>query len=132
MERIKRIQLWLYLIVIITLIISGVYSSSLKNKEILKNKALTSGTITGYSFDKGRGHNGVYVYYEYIVNNKKIQDKFLWEYRSDSFVGLTFPVIYNQNDIESNRMLILPDDFANFNLDFPDSLKWVVKSCHPY
>jgi hypothetical protein len=42
-------------------------------------------------------------------------------------IGKKFPVIYDTTNPENNHMLIFPDDFNDWNLPFPDSLKWVLK-----
>jgi len=36
-----------------------------------------------------------------------------------------FPVIYNKNDKSLHRILIVPDDFKEFGIPYPDSLNWV-------
>lgn len=42
-------------------------------------------------------------------------------------IGKSFPVIYYAKDPEYNYMLILPEDFKEYNVVFPDSLSWVKK-----
>jgi hypothetical protein len=41
------------------------------------------------------------------------------------FVGKNFPGIYSPNT-NSLKVLITPEDFAQFDISFPDSLNWVL------
>ncbi|MNL81951.1 hypothetical protein D3C87_2092070 [compost metagenome] len=43
----------------------------------------------------------------------------------NEFENKNFPVIYTPDNADLNRMLILESDFNEFDLQYPDSLKWV-------
>ncbi len=45
---------------------------------------------------------------------------------SKVFEGKSFPVVYYPKFPHLNTMLVLPKDFEQFNIPFPDSLKWVL------
>lgn len=43
------------------------------------------------------------------------------------FVGRQFYVIYDSTDISNNKMLITPENFRMYDMQFPDSLNWVTE-----
>ena len=43
------------------------------------------------------------------------------------FMNSCFPIAINKENPEENAVLIFPSDFERYNLNFPDSLNWVLK-----
>jgi hypothetical protein len=98
-----------------------------KNKALLKkNGVLTNGRVTNvYSAVKG----GIHIDYEFYYKGKKIKGSEFYLIRSafmNKFEDRTFPVIYTPDNSTLKRMLILETDFNEFDLQYPDSLRWVL------
>jgi hypothetical protein len=113
------------------LFLYGMYESdNLKNR-----KKISTAIITGTSYSKGS-----LIKYTYSVDSIdyrrrfKIGHIFTLEGMSrtnfpDSQVEKyllykKFPVVYDSIEIFKSELLILKKDFENYNLAFPDSLKW--------
>jgi hypothetical protein len=45
--------------------------------------------------------------------------------KSASFHGKSFPIVYDRNNQSNAFILIKPEDFVEFELEFPESLNWV-------
>lgn len=113
------------------LLVTGIYSSSNRRKqERLENMEYSNAMITGFLND-GKGQAGSIVYnYEImgiayqesrgsmnIFSNKEI---------AKQFEGKYFPIVYDSLNPKNSTLLLIPSDFAAYNLIFPDSLKWVL------
>jgi hypothetical protein len=66
-----------------------------------------------YSFEYGS-----HIYDDHVSSSNYSKFKF-------SIVGKKFPVILRSDSPSVNQILILPDDFKTYNIEIPDSLKWV-------
>ncbi len=83
-----------------------------------------------------------------LKNNYKTADDFLYSFSFNSkgyfgskymssainyasFLNTEFPVIFDSLDPKRNEMLIFKEDFEEFGLVYPDSLKWTEKY-NPY
>ncbi len=69
------------------------------------------------------------VCYKFLANNQQ-HSSCEFEVVSNSklrlmLIGKKFPVIYNPEEPEESVILITKYDFEHYNLDYPDSLKWV-------
>ena len=98
-----------------------------KNRALLKeNGVLTNGRVTNvYPAAKG----GINIDYEFYNKGKKIKGSEFYIIRNEymnEFENKNFPVIYTPNNAGLNRMLILKSEFNEFDLQYPDSLKWVI------
>lgn len=98
--------------------------SSMKTK-ILAAPEIVTGIVIEVSYAYKTG---------YIVKYKfKLSDReFISETGGSRYAKIngiisnrTFPVIYNTKHPEFNEMLILPEDFVQYGLKFPDSLDWI-------
>lgn len=43
----------------------------------------------------------------------------------DRLIGVTLPLLYDTNNPKINHILLFKSDFESYNLNFPDSLKWI-------
>lgn len=71
-------------------------------------------------------HYGVWISYQYEVNGNVYKHSRKYFFPKDDeqyFVGMTFPLIYSADDPDVSRILILKENFEEFNLVQPDSLK---------
>ena len=103
------------------------YSYKIRDSNIKKNEAFTTGLITNY---RRSNKGGSTIDYEYTIGNKKFKDSKgygnIIDRYSNILIGKSFPVIYNSNKLNSNNILLTRDDFKQYNLTFPDSLSWVM------
>jgi hypothetical protein len=102
-------------------------------EQLMKNYTFTNGTVLRFSPDY-RGAGGG-ITYEFVVNGKTYENKSLYApiYSSKGyfFVGRSFPVAYDSTDVNNNTILILPMDFKEFHISFPDSLEWIREYIRP-
>ena len=104
------------------------------DKAIRRNSSITSGTI--YEFEKKAKLSAVIKYdfeYEgkkYYSSSSSSNTGLRWEdeYKIlfSQIKGKVFPVFFSRdNPARYNKILISPKDFEEFNINYPDSLKWV-------
>jgi len=68
------------------------------------------------------------LYYTYKIDgivykdhsSQKISGKYL-----EDFMNKCFPLVYSTKNPEKSILLITPDDFDRWGMQFPDSLIWV-------
>ncbi len=107
---------------------------SIFKKALIKNHKESVAKITEGSYG-GRGHSGtISLIFKFNVEGREIEGNAAFNsselYYSDVekfIVGKTFPVVYNPNSPHSNHLLIRKKDFEQFNVPFPDSMKWVLQ-----
>lgn len=92
------------------------------------NYEITYGVIKGYQ-DAGWRSVGGDFSFEFQVGDSLINDitaepNALSKYHV-LFIGRTFPVIYDPNNVKNNTMLITPQAFELYDIPYPDSLNWV-------
>lgn len=68
------------------------------------------------------------LYMKYKIGNKEIEECFGSPKPECNVVGSELLIVFDSLDIDNSRLLILPEDFKKFNLNFPDSLSW-TKDC---
>lgn len=95
---------------------------SLKN-----NKIIVSGTVTAATSNQKNTGGGVkYIFY---VNGKKYKGSTGYSNLPrdfcESLIGRYFPVIYSSKRIGNNRMLLTKEMFEMYEMNQPDSLKWI-------
>jgi hypothetical protein len=90
-----------------------------------KNGVLTNGRVTNVYAVKG----GIRIDYEFYHKGKKIKGSglyFIYSAYMYKFYSRNFPVIYTPDNTAVNRMLIVKSNFNDFDMQYPDSLKWVL------
>jgi hypothetical protein len=116
----------LVLIVLAVCVCLVVFDCSKKKAILKKNGVITSGRVTKvYPRVKG----GIHINYEFYYKGKKIKGSGLYFIRNkymNEFENRTFPVIYTPDNPTLKQMLIMKSDFNDFDLQYPDSLKWVL------
>lgn len=71
------------------------------------------------------------VSYKFSKGNQNFEDYYdlgRWTYRSEilkKLNGKTIPLLYCLDNDNYNRILLSPDDFSEYGLEYPDSLLWV-------
>jgi len=95
--------------------------------EILEEPVMSTGVIKSIVFKAKKGY---YIEYDFNINGGMLSSS---TYRSDIgsirniIVNKSFPVIYNKRHNDKNEILFLPEDFKEFKMPYPDSLKWITE-----
>jgi hypothetical protein len=107
-------------------IILILFIASCKNSEIKQNKGITIGQIIGSR--KDYRSNSYMLNYSYSVNNKKIfgeSGRTVSQANLNQFMSKYFPVAYSTINPEKSFLIVSPENFKNWGIQFPDSLYWV-------
>lgn len=113
--------LFFILVVLSFLIINKVRINNIKDTMVI-----TSGTI----FNSKLGSRGwIELHYEFFLHDQRFQslekigipNKYY-----KIFLNKKFPVVHSSENPKINEMLIFPEDFKKYNIEFPDSLNWVL------
>jgi hypothetical protein len=120
-------------IAIITTIVLLIYITGKKGGDnykanILNKPSLTTGIVTDVDL-KGRLGNFIEYHFTYNGNTVYSNGNARKEYASlkNFIIYKQFPVIFSSVSPSYNMMLILPEDFKDYNVPFPDSLNWVLQ-----
>jgi hypothetical protein len=108
--------------VFILVVLYSWYSASLHREKLKKEGIIGSGKILGDKFIKGSRIKYYFHEKEYLETTHFGSSKI------GKIVNRTFPVIYLKDDEKVNHILIFKKDFEDYNLKYPDSLKWVCDS----
>ena len=93
---------------------------------ILKDSIIVTGQVD--SFHPSGNKYSCTIQYSFLLGVhtfSKESSSYKYEPLNRHLVGKTFPVIVNIRNDKYNRILILPEDFKEFGIPFPDSLQWV-------
>lgn len=90
---------------------------------------VVEGTVLGFSLPKSPGVKLLYYFY---VDGKLYQNEQIVEdlstLRSRLLIDTHLPVVYEEGDINHNRILVFYEDFRKFAVPYPDSLSWIERS----
>lgn len=98
-------------------------------EDLKENKVVITGIIT--NVHKSQRNTGSGIDYKFFLNNKEFVGS--TGYMSlptqfcETLIGKSFPVIYSPNNIRNNVMLITNFRFKIYDMEQPDSLKWIEK-----
>jgi hypothetical protein len=111
---------WIFISIIILFI--GFWSFY-RTYELKSNHVLLTGRIIEIaSTNKSSPVFLCEIFYE---GNRKIISSTTSISKMNLFIGKYFPFIYS-NKINGGKILITPEDFNQYGILFPDSLKWVL------
>lgn len=123
MAETKNNKVILFIIVLLALLVGVII---FRKEYLLKDYSLTSGKIIHI---RQAYKGGLDIEYEYFVGNKKYKSGGYISspyYNKDKFFGKVFHVVYSITDNSISNILITPYMYEKHNIDYPDSLKWVV------
>ena len=113
------------------LLLIGMYVyGSIRSNDLFLNHSTAKGKIIECYF-KRRSAGNISLKYTFEVNGE-IHESFAYATNlskntcTEKFVGKTFTVLYEKEDVDNNAMLLSPETFQYFQIPFPDSLKWVL------
>jgi hypothetical protein len=152
-EQIKKFSI-VFLIVIVVVSAFVYFMENREEASLIKNKGFTTGVILSIDWSRDAKSTDIYPCYIYNLSVKGkttlarriIGDEYDIDRQFkqgdgimiDSFIGKTFPIMYDTTSrihppfAFTNVLLIFPDNFKQYNLPFPDSLKWVLKFNRKY
>ena len=84
---------------------------------------ITVGKVIGYEHS-GRVSWGIK--YEFKVKEKTTINYYEYKHTKLPF-GTKVPVLYSCSDPDFSQLLLLPEDFKEYDLPYPDSLMWLEK-----
>ena len=107
-----------------------IFFSKLGEKELRKNILKDSTIVVGKVLDytPPRFEASCVVTYSFMLGihcHTEDESNGLYEPLHRYLVGKTFPIIVNARNYKYNKILIVPKDFEEFGIPFPDSLQWV-------
>lgn len=101
-----------------------VFNFNNEKKRLIKNHPLiVTSTIKKI---ESAGYRGSYsrLHVEFLWKGKVIKTDFSSPNTECAVIGRELLLIVDSTNIENSRLLIKPEDFSEFNLEFPDSLSW--------
>jgi hypothetical protein len=127
----NKVKTRIFYLCVVLLIGLFIYFARHSRSTLERNHIMTTGTIDEVRI-AGR-ERFVDVMYHYFVNGKQRNDNFSFNQSTMSFenfsllTGRRLPVAYNSNFFYTTSfILIFPDDYKDFNVQFPDSLNWIL------
>lgn len=120
----KKTLIFIFLISLIVFFI--IKNKNDKNQRLKNNGVYTTGKIVGIT---KVFKSGVFLDFEFKdLNGKIIDGSELSQFSNHTiFIGKHFPVIYNSDTPADYQILMTSEQFKEFNIPYPDSLKWVDK-----
>lgn len=123
----KAVTVVIAIPVVLLIYLSGENTHREFIKHVMDKSDLTSGTVTNI---ENNIKLGTIVRYKFTVGGDEIDGRMSspkFEPLSRLILAKTFPVIYSKTSPDYNKMLILPEDYKDFNVAYPDSLRWVLR-----
>lgn len=105
------------------------YFVSGKRKIPVENSKLVKGMVTSVKAQKGLK----LIQYTFSLNETKYSGEDLQNICVElgrEIIGKEFAVIYDKYDPNTSSILISKKSFDKYDVSFPDSLKWVIETCH--
>jgi|GEM_PF-3999395 len=116
------------LVTILAILIAVSITVKKNNNSLLKSKGIIiSGKIISF---ENAGKMGIEVDYSFVLNNrnyrlKRNNQKLIGKYLE--YLRLKeFPLIILKDNPDLNKLLISPYDYQELNMNFPDSMQWVL------
>lgn len=95
------------------------------NKRFERRNEVISAIVT----DHGTSHKAdLILYYEFNILGKAYKGEAMYSIGQGNysdFLNKKFPVIYEKDHPDNSGLLLSPYDFKEYNIPYPDSLKWV-------
>ena len=111
---------------IVILLLCILNLSSYNYNEIVNHRGDNLAQITGTEPIR-EGYN---FKYKYVINNITYEGRssmIVDEKNVIHFINKHFPIVYSKRHPDVSIILIMPENFSQWGLTFPDSLNWVRK-----
>lgn len=125
----KKTILLLVSLILITIIVGGIYGvvSKSNDLETIKAKPVQStAIIVEHDNLNEYNTNGCWIYYQYTIAGttyKHSQKYHGWQKEDNFFQNYSLPIVYFEENPDLSRLLITENEFEEFNIPQPDSLK---------
>ncbi len=86
---------------------------------------ITSGKVIKTSMAYRGGVVIDYIFYYDDIEYQDQTTRGIYSGLREVFANKYFPVVFSASQPKNNEMLLLPGDFENYNLQYPDSLNWL-------
>lgn len=123
----------MFLVIYLVGYIIYVYCFSIPKYNQLK-RDFTLSICYAYDFSPGTSYKNSLpsIYYRYYVNGKEYKGhtqlkRICAGDLQSHLIFKTFPVAIDRKDNTNSTALIEPETFRDFQIEFPDSLQWVLK-----
>jgi hypothetical protein len=130
-QRNQKATFWLsMLLAFMILFLVNQFKESINNNKLLKHAAFTSTQFTRIVEPYKKGTNGPWYLCYYEVNGNTFTSSepvLMCKKLGSNFFSQKFPVIYDSTNPEHGRVLVFPFEFEELNLQFPDSLRWILR-----
>ncbi|MFN8258781.1 MAG: hypothetical protein U0W24_24040 [Bacteroidales bacterium] len=116
----------LIVIILIILICISFIKREIDKREIKNNMSIT----VAYILKAYPGRSGQLIDYYYLANGTKHYGKYqlyIGLRNAELLVNHRFLLVYSKKNANKRQILIHPNDYKNYNMDYPDSLNWVRK-----
>ncbi|SFQ31200.1 hypothetical protein [Parafilimonas terrae] len=120
-------SIFIVVLVFSIIYINGRNSEDDYREKVLNKPELTTGTVTNVEFKSRVGYE---VQFYFSANNGEIHSKTSFGdivSLQHFIINKQFPIIFSSVNPNYNMILILPEDFKDYNVPFPDSLNWVLQ-----
>lgn len=114
--------------IFLVIVIRSCVNSIMDWDRLMRTRIITMGTVAGA--DKISRNPAIYICYWFEVDGEIFNCKMAKRIRfsqADTLVGMHFPIAYEKGNPENSEIIITPEDFKEFKLPFPDSLRWIRK-----
>jgi len=114
--------------ILLFLVVALIYQAY-KYINIVNNRAYTVGKIISIERQRRAGYT---CRYRYSVTSKTYearQDCSIRKECHDRIMSRRYKIIYSSSDPENSALLLTPEDFARYQLQYPQSLKWLREEC---
>ncbi|WP_341840863.1 hypothetical protein [Chitinophaga caseinilytica] len=117
----------IYIVLLVLLVVIGIQALiKTRDREVVRNQSIIGeAIITDVSIASSYRRA---LTYQYVFDGRQYKGEKLVNSSGgflSSIVGKSFPLVINGDNPEKSELLIFRKDFSDFDLDFPDSLKWV-------
>lgn len=101
------------------------YETDNENTAIKKHLKIIPSIITKIEPTGYRG-GSINLHVKYYLNEIVKEDYFMVPKTNCNVIGRTIPIIIDSTNANNAELLLMPDDFAKFEIAFPDSLFWTI------
>ena len=111
---------------ILTMVIYQLFIGTSQREKLLKNGYLITCKINTINSSGSKYKNSVC--YSYSIRDEIYNDCKQYDISGalvERLIGVTVPLLYDTINPKINHILLYKGDFQSYNLNYPDSLKWI-------
>ena len=126
----NKINSYIAFLILLSFVLYVYFKETGKYKKLREKGIITTGYITDFKNAAKTSHDMIY---SFVYKGQKYNDNATGMESSlvlnnkEKIIGKCFPVLFYKDDPKINDILMFPEDFKHYNLNFPDSLSWVLQ-----